>query len=313
MNNFIIMNNIANSFFSNIPILVCYSSAAMIGILIAVVELVSRYGSGNNPEWILLGRPQSLYYFINASAAMITLFISEAFETTTIVNDFNLNMSMAVIDSCKIGIASMFVLRSSLYSIERSDKKVKFDLGPAQILNILNRYLERQMDQNRGNAALREVDKIMKGFEPNLMDLTALCLQVPEAIPPEDSARLRKDVDILRKNSAKITPGALAIMMGLQLQKEVGSETLRTVVNLLKENNGPAWSPPSLAPSIVDVDNSSLHGEALPKGTILEEFHVPPETTQSDGHMLSLDEELTAKYEEFSGGKLQNENDGGEK
>lgn len=219
-----------------IPYLVCYFTVASIGIGVSTIELLSRYGAGNRPAWVLWGAPQRLYYLINALAGIIVLFVSEALKKTTIIESYAQSPSLAVVHTALLGVGAMFALRSSLYSIEKPNGRSKVDLGPAQILNVLNRYLDRQIDKGRGKNALEEVNRIMEGLDPSMIhpDLSAICLSVPEGIPKEDIAFLKKELDIVLKAAPRTAPYATAIVMGMLIQKEVGIETLDSAVKILK-------------------------------------------------------------------------------
>jgi hypothetical protein len=189
---------------------------------------------GNNPAWILTGKPQSLYYLVNALAGVVALFFSETLGYSEVVKSFSTNPALGVILAIKVGGISMLALRSSIYSVQRKGGGERFDLGPAQILNIMNRYLDRQLDQNRGDHALDEVHDILGDFDLSLMELSTICLAVPEAIPKEDLERLRKTLDAIR-SSKSVSPSVRAITMGIEIQKEVGTKTLRKAVEILRK------------------------------------------------------------------------------
>lgn len=214
----------------------CYSCAAVIGLLVALIELVSKYGTGNSPRAVFLGWPQFLYYAVNAAAGAIVFFVSETLGNTHIFELYTTNPALAILKSCGVGLVSMFALRSSLYSIEKPEDKTKVDLGPAQILNVLNRYLNHQIDQVRGKAALTKVASLMEGRNPDLTDLSMLCLAVPESISSQDMLRIRKTLDTLLENSGSISAHAQAIAMGLQIQKEVGIPILECVLEALQKS-----------------------------------------------------------------------------
>jgi len=213
-----------------------YFCVALVGVLIAVAELLSRYGMGNNPAWILLGKPQALYYLVNALAGIVALFFSETLGYSDVIATLSKEPALGVIMALKVGAISMLALRSSIYSVQRKGSSERFDLGPAQILNIMNRYLDRQLDQNRGDQALDEVHKILGDFDLSLMELSTICLAVPEAIPKEDLERLRKTLDALR-SSKSVSQSVRAITMGIEIQKEVGTNTLRKAVAILRERS----------------------------------------------------------------------------
>ena len=261
-----------------------YATAAFSCLVVAFVELLSRYGTGNRPRWILFGLPQTAYYVVNALAGIVALFVSETLGYSTIAKTYEVNVNLAIIDSVKAGIFSMFALRSSLYSVEKKNSSARFDLGPAQILNIINRYLDRKMDQNRGKQALNEVASIVADFEPNLLELFSICAAVPEAIPKEDIDRLRTDVQALIKEK-NISAGVKAITMGLRIQKEVGTGTLSAGVEILRKRSRANRSAPDQSDETAEV----------PARTI-----VPDDKGTQDEGMVSLDEDLDATLAKLS-------------
>lgn len=266
---------------------VAYICVAAVGILIAVAELLSRYGMGNNPTWILVGKPQFLYYLVNALAGVVALFFSETLNYSEVVKTFASDPALAVILALKVGAISMLGLRSSIYSVQKKGSSERFDLGPAQILNILNRYLDRQLDQNRGDLALEEVYKILKDFDLNLMELSTICLAVPEAIPKEDLERLRKTLDALRSTKS-VSPSVRAITMGIEIQKEVGTNTLRKAVEILRERalkDGSVMEPKESSKAenegVDDPTNSQLDKELDEKLNSLSQEQVAENNVRS--------------------------------
>jgi hypothetical protein len=224
--------------------ILCYGIVGTVGFLVGLLELLNRYNVGNRASWVLWGWPQFTFYSVNVFAAIATLFISETNGATTLVNGALTDTSSTVIKCVQIGLASMFVLRSRLITVERKDKSGKVDLGPSQILNMIYRYLDRLIDQSRGTKAVADVKKAMSKFNGDLTDLTALCLRIPESIPPVEIDKLRRNLDTINRNSKKLTPHAQALIMELELQREVGTSTLEAAVEALSiELEDAAGSP----------------------------------------------------------------------
>jgi len=219
------------------PALACYLCAAAVGIITAIIELLSRYGKGNQPAWVLWGPAQWLYYGINGVTAAAGLFASEALDKTQIVDAFRTKPALAILQAAGIGLAAMFALRSSLVSVETKEDHSRVELGPAQILNVLNRYLHRQIDKRRGAAALREVISVMADVDPELIypDIL-LCLTVTEAIPPIEVERIKKNIEVIMTNKKQFKqPRLKAVAIGLEIQKELGSDALGDIIKILKE------------------------------------------------------------------------------
>jgi hypothetical protein len=271
---------------------VCYGIVALVGLLVSILELLNRYGMGNRTAWVLWGTPQFCFYTVNVVAAILTLFISEASGATSLIESASVNFPQTCVKCLQVGLAAMFVLRSRLITVEKKDKSSKVDLGPAQILNIIYRYLDRLTDQSRGKNAMKEVEGVMVGFSGSLTDLTALCLKIPEAIPDADIEKLRRTLDVINRNSKNLSPHAQALLMGLELQKEVGTDTLQAAVDALAARKAGGASAPSTA-NIGDVGTET-------------------ETRQGED-MVSLDsrieEELRRIKDESGAGKVGSEND----
>lgn len=214
----------------------CYITASLVGILVAVVELLSRYGAGNSPRWVLFGIPQIFYYLINVTAAAGGLFASEAFDQTAILKLYEMSPSAAICKSFLLALASMFALRSSVFSIETKQEKSKIDIGPAQILNVLGIYLVRQIDKVRSAAVLREISKVMDGIDPaDIYPDILVCLIAAESVPEQTGAQLKKDLDNVFSSNNWSIPQTKAIAMGLHIQRELGAKTLKLTINLLRE------------------------------------------------------------------------------
>lgn len=226
-----------NTSVENHAYIVCFSVAALVGILVAIVELLSRYGAGNKPEWILRGKPQYFFFFINALAATVGLFVSEAMGQTAIVSSFSQGASLSIIKTVGVAMAAMFALRSSLFAVENKDNDTKVDVGPAQVINVLNRYLDHQIDKRRSTAAIQEVAKFIDKLDPDRVypDILPVLLSATEAYPGDVLTKLKTDIEILHANRDGATRHARAFSMALRIQKLLGADALQTVVEYLEK------------------------------------------------------------------------------
>lgn len=265
------------------PALACYGCAATVGIATAAIELLSRYGKGNKTKWVLIGPAQAVYYLINGLTAAAGLFASEALDKTQLLSLYESKPNVALLQAAGIGLAAMFALRSSLVSVEGRDDRSKVELGPAQIINILNRYLHRQIDKHRGDAAFKEIRDIMDGVNPDTIypDIL-LCLAISEAIPPSDGERIKRNIELIMTNKDQFNPHARAISIGLELQREVGTDAVRNVVDILK-----AKSPSSAATQAPPESNEAQ------STTGPDDAPTPSSTKQATG-VQSLDDQLDA-------------------
>lgn len=251
------------------PIVVCFSVAATVGLLVAIVELLSRYGAGNRPEWILLGKPQYLFFVINALAAMVGLFVSEAMGQTMIVSAFSQGASLSIIKTVGVAMAAMFALRSSLFAVENKDNDTKVDVGPAQVINVLNQYLDHQIDKSRREAAIDDVSKFIDKLNPDrvLPDILPILISATEAYSPDVLTKLKKDIEMLHANRDGATRKARAFAMALRIQKLLGTDALQTVVESL-EKATPEAIQPVVNPVVESYDSEldSLIGKFMGAG-----------------------------------------------
>ncbi|MDP2878251.1 MAG: hypothetical protein Q8N74_01810 [Sulfuricella sp.] len=268
--------------------LIIYFSAVIVGVVVAVVELLSRYGKGNKPEWVLWGYPQGIYYAINGLAAGIGLFASEALQKTNIVALFATSPGLAMLQASLVGFAAMFALRSSLFAIDGRANRPKVDVGPAQILNVFNQYLDRQIDKPRGASALVEVISFMDGVDSEAIypDVLLVCLTLQEAIPQAEVEALKRKLELLKSSKDFINPKAKALAMCLEIQKDVGTDILRMVINSIQAlSTRTAGSPKGLS---VDEDGGEGKGR------------LQDSSQGTTGAVQLLDNELTAELIKLS-------------
>ena len=224
---------------SEVPwsVILCYGGAVFAGVAVALIELLSRFGPGNHPSWVLVGIPQIAYFALNACVAGMSLFSSEALGQSDVVSLFATAPPLAVLKAAGVGVLGMFALRSSLFSIEsKGQKGPKVEVGPAHVLSVFNRYLDRQIDQKRSGEAYKRVAKLMSGVPPDAIypDIL-LCIAAAESIPDEVGTKLKLDIERLMTQKNWKNPSVKAIAVGLEIHRELGSDTLESVVASIRE------------------------------------------------------------------------------
>lgn len=234
---------------------ICYVCAVLVGVFVSVVELLGRYRSGNRPSWVLTGWAQYVYYFLNGFSGAAAVFVAEASGEFSAIASSS-ESSLVVIKAVGLGASAMFVLRSSLFSVAGADGDSKIDIGPAHILNVLNKYLDQQIDKKRGSSAWNEVVEIMKGLSSNQIypDILA-CLLSSETLSNERTAALKSDLEALMGSVDWKSAELKAIAMGLLIQKELGSEALRNVVAAIHASPSLQVVPKDVQSIDAELDN----------------------------------------------------------
>lgn len=244
------IENFCTQYHVNLASFFCYLAAIIVGLIISIIDLSGKYGAGNSTKHVLIGWPQSFYYFANGAAGGFGLFASEVTEQTHIVQKFGTSPGLAIFQAMMIGVAAMLALRSSVFSINPGSEQTKVDVGPAQIVNMLMRYIERQVDKNRSTVAIKELGSVIKGIKvsdiyPNVL----VCLLAAETIDKEAMEKARKDIEqIMLRTDLGAEAKSLAVC--LVIHKEFGLQTLEAVLGILAK------------PNCVDVQSGSASGEA---------------------------------------------------
>ncbi|WP_075255787.1 hypothetical protein [Herbaspirillum camelliae] len=231
------LNLLIKAIYGERIVIFCYVVAAIVGIAVAVVELLSRYGSGNKPSWILWGIPQAIYYLINGAAAAIGLFVSESLEQTKLIELYGSHPGEAIIKIVGVSVGAMFVLRSSLFAVGNKEGQSKVDVGPAQIINVLNQYLDFQIDKARSAAAVLEVSKLLDTISPDLFypDLVLIAITATEVHSKDVLEKLKTDMELLYANKDWKSPRAKNLAMALRISKLLGARTLEHVLTALSK------------------------------------------------------------------------------
>lgn len=206
-----------------------YLTASMLGALIGVAELITRYR--DRPASLVRVLSTWVYVLINASAGGVALYLMHAFGW-----DFGSGRNAGARHVTQVLVASfgsMALFRSALFTIRVHDQDVA--VGPSTLLSSLlaaaDRGVDRMVARNRAQAAGRIMSDI--SFAKSHLALPALCLALLQNVAAEDQRDLRTAVDALA--ASPMTDAQKSLNLGLLLMNIAGPEVVGSAVDTLYE------------------------------------------------------------------------------
>ena len=209
-----------------------YMAVALLGVLVGVGELVSRYR--DEPTRALFARqggliPALLYVTINALAALAALKLIHVFGWT--FGGDAAQPSTRYTQVLVAGFGAMALFRSSLFTLRVGGQDV--GVGPSSVLQIILDAADRAVDRRRARGRSGEVSRIMRNvsFQRASEVLPSYCLALMQNLSPEDQAELGRQVKALQP--AAMDDQMKALLLGLALLNFVGLDVLQSAVDAL--------------------------------------------------------------------------------
>jgi hypothetical protein len=206
-----------------------YLAVALLGSLVAIGELVSRYRDA--PARALATPGALLYIFVNAGASLAALAVIRAFGWQFGVSGDASDASVLWTQMLVAGFGALAFFRSSLFIVHINDKDI--GIGPSAFLQSVLDAASRGVDRARANERSQLVGSVMKdlSFEKAHQSLPAYSLALMQNVPPETQAQLGRQVDALR--TAAMPDQAKVMILGLMLMNELGGGVLRSAITAL--------------------------------------------------------------------------------
>ena len=209
-----------------------YAAVALLGILIGVGELVSRYR--DEPLRALLARqggavPALLYLAINAVASLAALKLIHVFGWNFGGDSTQANTRYTQV--LVAGFGAMAFFRSSLFILRVGGQDV--GVGPSSVLQIILDAADRAVDRRRARGRSDEISQLMRevSFEKAKEVLPAYCLALMQNLAPEDQVELGNQVRALGPST--MDDQMKALLLGLALLNFVGIDVLEAAVKAL--------------------------------------------------------------------------------
>jgi 4-amino-4-deoxy-L-arabinose transferase-like glycosyltransferase len=205
-----------------------YAAVALIGALVGLGELVSRYRDA--PGRALRNNAAVLYVGVNAAAAIAALGLTQAFGWTFGADGgAELRWTRVLV----AGFGAMAIFRSALFVVRAGEQDV--GVGPSGFLQVVLTAADRAVDRNRAGARAGEVSRAMAGvsFEKASEALPSYCLALMQNASEDEKVALANQVRLLRDSTMEDRAKSLAL--GLALMNVVGRGVLEAAVASLRE------------------------------------------------------------------------------
>jgi hypothetical protein len=212
-----------------------YFWVSVLGALVGIVELVSRYR--DDPVRALSQLPAVMYIAFNIGASILALYLILEIKPEWLVGkDGDLNKVTPagwILIVFVAGTAALAFFRSSLFRTKIDE--VSVPVGPALILDSLLGALDRAVDRSiatpRSEAIKRIMDEV--DFDKAQEALSSYCIALMQNLPPDESRRLANRLNEIR---ASTTPKEIKVLnLGLALLNTFGEDVLDKARIALKD------------------------------------------------------------------------------
>ena len=204
-----------------------FAAAALLGILVGLAELVSRYRDA--PQSVLYKPPALVYLVLNGAASGLALALIRAFGWRFGAGADTVRWVQLLV----AGVGAMALFRTSLFTVRAGDRDIA--VGPATFLQIFRDAADRAVDRLRARARSLHVGKLMDGADYGKASegLIPYCLALMQNVPDDEQKKLVQAVKLL--DAEPIEPAIKVRILGLLLMNVVGPNVLSAAVDALRE------------------------------------------------------------------------------
>ncbi|MFI9846925.1 hypothetical protein ACIHFD_58605 [Nonomuraea sp. NPDC051941] len=258
--------------------------AGLIGALVALAELVSRYR--DDPWRALVSLPAGLYVVVNLAGSVSGLWMIKQFGLTFGAAGAGLELTQVLV----AGFGSSTLFRSSLFNVTVGNQVV--GVGPSAVLTVLLSAADRAVDRGQAKIRSEQVRRIMDKypFERGADALFQYSAATLQNFTPTETKAIEDRISSLRSGRESTLPDQVkSYLLGLALQTLVGEKTLRELVESLRpiiEQPPPAEQV--LLDTLEAVGRSELRSLQARSGLPLYEFSRVLDALASAGR-VSID------------------------
>ena len=203
-----------------------FAVAALLGLLVGLAELVSRYR--DSPQQVLYARPALLYLSINGAASAFALALTHFYGWSFGATAGSARWTQVLV----AGVGAMALFRTSLFAVRAGDKDI--GVGPSTFLQIFLDAADREVDRLRALARSKSVAKLMEGVDYQKASdvLVPYCLALMQNVPKGEQQKLEEAVKLLA--AQMLDSGIKVRILGLHLIGVIGAEVLEAAVETLR-------------------------------------------------------------------------------
>lgn len=204
-----------------------FAAAVLLGILVGLAELVSRYRDA--PQSALYKPPALGYLALNGAASGLALALIRAFGWTFGAGANTVRWTQLLV----AGVGAMALFRTSLFTVRAGDRDIA--VGPATFLQIFRDAADREVDRLRASDRSSKVGDLMDGVDYTRASegLVPYCLALMQNVPDEEQQKLVQGVKLL--DAEPIEPAIKVRILGLLLMNVVGPNVLNAAMDALRE------------------------------------------------------------------------------
>jgi hypothetical protein len=204
-----------------------FAAAALLGILVGLAELVSRYRDA--PQSVLYKPPALVYLVLNGAASGLALALIRAYGWTFGAGADTVRWAQLLV----AGVGAMALFRTSLFTVRAGDRDIA--VGPATFLQIFRDAADREVDRLRARDRSSKVGKLLYGVDYTKASegLIPYCLTLMQNVPDNEQQKLVQAVKLL--DAEPIEPAIKVRILGLLLMNVVGPNVLSAAVDALRE------------------------------------------------------------------------------
>lgn len=209
--------------------------AALTGVVVAFIELSSRFSDGI--ERVFRSYGSWIYLLVNAFAAGFIYNLAIIFD----IRILNIGVGEhPFIGSFIIGLLSMGLLRSSIFNINIRGHNHEQNIGT--VIQKMLKWAEMLYDRDKTFYLLKEVELLVKDipFEALHDEIIPICMSAFSYLDEEDNDKIHDVMSQLRSRDDNITEKAKVSSLSLQVAKIVGIKILKQGIenyNKDKKNN----------------------------------------------------------------------------
>jgi len=210
-----------------VAVTIDFAAAALLGILVGLAELVSRYRDA--PQSVLYKPPALLYLALNGAASGLALALIRAFDWKFGAGADTVRWVQLLV----AGVGAMALFRTSLFTVRAGDRDIA--VGPATFLQIFRDAADREVDRLRASDRSSKVGKLLDGVDYTKASegLIPYCLTLMQNVPDNEQQKLVQAVKLL--DAEPIEPAIKVRILGLLLMNVVGPNVLSAAVDALRE------------------------------------------------------------------------------
>jgi hypothetical protein len=205
------------------------AAAGLLGALVAVGELVSRYR--DDPARAILSLSATLYVGVNAAGAVAAFALISTFGWRFGASSESLPVTQVLV----AGFGSAALFRTSLFNVTAGDQVI--GIGPSAVLNVLLSAADRAVDRKRARIRSETTTASMDGFsfEMGADALVAYCFAAMQNASADEVKDIEDKIVALRAKPNDHMPDQVkSYGLGLSLVTVVGDKVLHEAVQRLK-------------------------------------------------------------------------------